>query len=77
MFALALPATNQAAAQAAAERIAGVIACTAFEAGDAKPAFAAEFDIGIAQLEGDESAAKALERAGRHAMRKSPNEQTG
>jgi two-component system cell cycle response regulator PopA len=63
VFALALPATNEAAARAAAERIAGVIACTAFEAGDGKPAFVAEFDIGVAQLESDEGAARALERA--------------
>ena len=68
VFALALPATNQAAARAAAERIAGVIACTAFEAGDTKPAFVAEFDIGVAQLEGDEGAAKALERAAKNAV---------
>lgn len=68
VFALALPATSEVSARAAAERIAGVIACTAFEAGDGKPAFVAEFDIGVAQIQGDESAAKALERAAQRAV---------
>jgi two-component system cell cycle response regulator PopA len=63
VFALALPATGHAAGQAAAERIAGVIACTAFDAGEGKLPFVAEFDIGVAQVDGEESAARALERA--------------
>src|SRR6185312_836757 len=45
VFGLALPATRAAQAVAAGERIAAVIACTAFEAGE-KPAFVVEFDIG-------------------------------
>jgi two-component system cell cycle response regulator PopA len=69
VFALALPATNHAAGRAAAERIAGVIACTAFDAGEGKPPFVAEFDIGVAQVEGAESAARALERAAQLVLR--------
>jgi two-component system cell cycle response regulator PopA len=70
VFALALPATGHAAGRAAAERIAGVIACTAFDAGEGKPPFVAEFDIGVAQVEGEESAARALERAAHLALNK-------
>ena len=68
VFALALPATNFAAARAAGERIAAVIACTAFEAGDDRPPFVVEFDIGVAEVEPDESAARALERAATKAI---------
>ena len=68
VFALALPATNQAAARAAGERIAAVIACTAFEAGDNRPPFVVEFDIGVAELEPGEGAASALERAAAKAL---------
>jgi two-component system cell cycle response regulator PopA len=47
----------------AGERIAAVIGCTAFDAGDDQPAFVAEFDIGAAQVERGENPARALERA--------------
>jgi two-component system cell cycle response regulator PopA len=63
VFVLALPATNQSAARAAGERIAAVIACTAFDAGDKRPPFVVEFDIGVAEVEMGENAARALERA--------------
>ncbi len=70
VFALALPATPQGAARAAAERIAAVIGCTAFEAGDGQPAFVVDFDIGVAQVEPQESAARTLERAAQNAARR-------
>ncbi len=63
VFALALPATHQAAARAAGERIAAVIGCTAFEAGDKRPPFVIDFEIGVAEVEDGEAAAHALERA--------------
>ena len=63
VFVLALPATHQSAARAAGERIAAVIACTAFDAGDKRPPFVVEFDIGVAEVEMGENAARALERA--------------
>lgn len=63
VFALALPATNQAAARAAGERIAAVIGCTAFDAGEKRTPFVVEFDIGVAEVEPGENAARALERA--------------
>jgi len=62
-FALALPSTRLQSARAAAERIAAVIGCTAFDAGENRPPFVVEFDIGVAEVERDESAAVALERA--------------
>jgi two-component system cell cycle response regulator PopA len=62
-FALALPATPLAAARAAAERISAVIGCTAFDAGEGRPPFVVEFDIGVAEVESGESAGRALERA--------------
>ena len=68
VFALALPATTQTAARAAGERIAAVIACTAFEAGNNRPPFVVEFDIGVAELEAGEGAASALERAASRAL---------
>ena len=70
VFGLALPATPAAQARAAGERIAAVIACTAFEAGDDKPPFVVEFDIGVAQIDPDENAAKALERAAAKALQR-------
>ena len=70
LFALALPATSPAAARAAAERIAAVIGCTAFEAGEAKPPFVVEFDIGVAEVDTPENAARALEIAAARAMQK-------
>ncbi len=69
VFALSLPATGEAQARAAAERIAAVISCTAFDAGDGKKPFVCDFDIGVAQVRGEEGAAKALERAAALAMR--------
>jgi two-component system cell cycle response regulator PopA len=63
VFALALPATGQAAARAAGERIAAVIGCTAFDAGEKRTPFVVEFDIGVAEVEMGENAARALERA--------------
>ncbi len=68
VFALALPATALHEGRAAAERIAAVIACTAFDAGTDRPAFVAEFNIGVAQLEPGEGAASALERAAAKAL---------
>jgi len=70
VFALALPATPQSAGRAAAERIAAVIACTAFDAGDGKPPFTVDFDIGVAELEPGENAARALERAASRALQR-------
>ena len=67
VFGLALPATRASQALAAGERIAAVIACTAFEAGE-KPAFVVEFDIGVSEVDGDENAARALERAAAKAL---------
>lgn len=63
VFALALPATGPAAARLTAERIAAVIGCTAFEAGPSRQPFVAEFDIGVAEVNPNDSAAKALETA--------------
>ncbi len=63
VFALALPATASHEARSAAERIAAVIGCTAFDAGDGKPPFVVSFDIGIAAVEPGENPANALERA--------------
>jgi two-component system cell cycle response regulator PopA len=68
VFALALPATTLSAARAAGERIAAVIACTAFDAGEDRPPFVVEFDIGVAEVEHGESAAHALERAAAKAV---------
>ncbi len=70
VFGLALPATRAAQAIAAGERIAAVIACTAFEAGDGKPAFVVEFDIGVAEVAPEENAARALERAAAKALQR-------
>ena len=63
VFALALPAARGPAAKAAAERIAAVIACTAFNIADGRPAFTVDFDLGVAELGADEAPARALERA--------------
>lgn len=70
IFALALPATLGHAARAAAERIAAVIACTAFDAGVGNPPFVVEFDIGIAAVEPGENPAQALERASARSLQK-------
>jgi two-component system cell cycle response regulator PopA len=68
IFALALPATDIGAARTTAERIAAVIGCTGFEAGDGKPPFVVDFDIGVAEVSGPDSAARALEIAAREAQ---------
>ena len=62
-FALALPNTPLSSARAAAERISAVIGCTAFDAGEGRPPFVVEFDIGVAEVEQGEMAGHALERA--------------
>lgn len=63
VFALALPATPGPAARLAAERIAAVIACTAFDAGPERAPFVVEFDLGVAEVSPGESPASVLERA--------------
>ncbi|MCC7266487.1 MAG: diguanylate cyclase [Caulobacteraceae bacterium] len=63
LFALALPATPLGAARAAGERIAAVISCTAFEAGEGKAPFVVEFDIGVAEIKPGDNPALALEQA--------------
>ena len=63
VFALTLPATRAGEARLAAERIAAVIGCTAFDAGPDRSPFVAEFDVGAAEMRPDESAAALLERA--------------
>jgi two-component system cell cycle response regulator PopA len=68
VFALALPATAHAAAKAAGERISAVIGCTAFEAGDGKPPFVVDFDIGVAEVGAPELVARALEEAASQAQ---------
>ncbi|WP_333585728.1 diguanylate cyclase domain-containing protein [Phenylobacterium sp.] len=68
VFALALPATAAPAARAAGERIAAVIGCTAFEAGEGRPPFVVEFDIGVAEVSPTEGAVRALEEAARKAL---------
>lgn len=65
VFALALPATPGPAARLAAQRIAAVIGCTAFDAGQDKPPFVVEFEIGCAELQPGEDPADLLERASR------------
>ena len=70
VFALALPSTPLAAARTAAERITAVIGCTAFDAGDGKSPFVADFEIGVAELEEGEDAAYALEHAAFRALRR-------
>jgi two-component system cell cycle response regulator PopA len=70
VFALALPATNPAQARAAAERIAAVIACTAFDAGEGRRPFTIEFDIGVSGVAGGDGAGQALERAAAAAGRR-------
>jgi len=63
VFALALPATPLHAARAAGERIAAVIGCTAFEAGQGATPFVVEFDLGVAEVASPESVGYALEQA--------------
>ncbi|KQY64941.1 MULTISPECIES: diguanylate cyclase domain-containing protein [unclassified Brevundimonas] len=63
VFALALPATHGPSARIAADRIAAVIGCTAFDAGPDRSPFVVEFEVGVAEIEPDESPAAVLERA--------------
>jgi len=63
IFALALPATNEAQARIAADRIAAVIGCTAFDAGPDRSPFVVGFDIGVAEMRPGESPAALLDRA--------------
>jgi two-component system cell cycle response regulator PopA len=63
VFALALPATPGPAARLAAERIAAVIGCTAFDAGTDRSPFVVEFSVGVAELQPGEGAGSVLERA--------------
>ena len=63
VFALALPATQGAAARIAANRIAAVIGCTAFDAGPERTPFVVEFEVGVAEVGQGESPAAVLERA--------------
>ncbi|MBA4803172.1 MAG: diguanylate cyclase [Brevundimonas sp.] len=63
VFALALPATRGPAARIAADRIAAVIGCTAFDAGPDQSPFVVEFEVGVAEVAAGESPAVVLERA--------------
>ena len=63
VFALALPATPLPAARSAGERIAAVIGCTAFEAGQGATPFVVEFDLGVAEVNSPEGVGRALEQA--------------
>lgn len=63
VFALALPATPGPAGRLAAERIAAVVGCTAFDAGPERSPFVVEFDVGSAEVSPGESPASVLERA--------------
>lgn len=63
VFALALPATPLHAARAAGERIAAVIGCTAFEAGQGATPFVIEFELGVAEVASPEGVSLALENA--------------
>lgn len=63
VFALALPATRGPSARIAADRIAAVIGCTAFDAGPDRSPFVVEFEVGVAEIEPGESPAALLERA--------------
>ena len=65
VFALALPATRGPSARIAADRIAAVIGCTAFDAGPDHPPFVVEFEVGVAEIAAEESPAAVLERASR------------
>jgi len=69
VFALALPATSMSNARLAGERIAAVIGCTAFEAGEGKSPFVVDFDLGVAQVTSAETAGRALEEAAALAQR--------
>ena len=63
VFALALAAPRGPAARTAADRIAAVIGCTAFDAGPERAPFVVEFEVGVAEVGAGESPAAVLERA--------------
>lgn len=63
VFALALPATPLPAARSAGERIAAVVGCTAFEAGQGATPFVVEFDLGVAEVASPDGVGYALEQA--------------
>lgn len=63
VFALALPATPLHAARATGERIAAVIGCTAFDAGDGAQPFVVDFEMGAAEVPSPEAVGRALEEA--------------
>jgi two-component system cell cycle response regulator PopA len=63
VFALALPATPLEAGRVAGERIAAVIGCTAFEAGQGNTPFVVEFDLGVAEVVSPDAVGQALEQA--------------
>ena len=70
VFALALPGSHRPAAHTAAERIAAVIGCTAFDSGGDEASFTVEFSVGAAEVGRGDTAGGALERAaGRSAAR--------
>ena len=62
-FAIALPATPEAAARIAADRIAAVISRTAFDGGDGRRPFILEFDIGAVEVGNPAHVDAALEAA--------------
>lgn len=63
VFAVALPATRLGEARLVSERIAAVIGCTAFHAGEDRKPFVVSFDIGEAEQGSEESPISLLERA--------------
>ncbi len=72
VFALALPATRGPAGRTAADRIAAVIGCTAFDAGPDRSPFVVEFEVGVAEVAPGESPAAVLERASKDVRASSP-----
>lgn len=61
-FALILPAADQAAARLTAERIAAVIACTAFDAGPDQSPFVVDLDVAVHELAPAETPQAFMER---------------
>src|SRR5207244_932627 len=68
VFAVAMPATPLDAARTAGERIAAVIGCTAFDAGEKTPPFVVEFEMGVAEVASPEGVGRALEQAAAQAQ---------
>lgn len=65
-FALILPAAGEAAARLTAERIAAVIACTAFDAGPNQSPFVVELDVAVHELRAEETPDAFVERTLAH-----------